>query len=267
MAEANQAAAPAGGGSGGGESKEKPLWEEIMSSAGLSKPLEYIKKYMEEGLTGVVTMAGLALVGAAAVKFKEILAPLIAENAKKLSRSVQGLVLGRDADGERRMLQREEGRLLPTRVSRRSVEEAEQQAAAAAELESGAAATAGSHPDPHVLAEVRDRLGEVTPKLADFNRELRNTPKPAELKKTASGIEKISKAVNGLNTAKVAEAARTTGKLTGAVKHYDPTKLPKARDLKLSAQAAERLDRAGQTLAGRFAALKRDANELAAAMG
>ncbi|MFC8504891.1 hypothetical protein ACFU3J_21015 [Streptomyces sp. NPDC057411] len=262
MAEGSQA--PAGG---GGESKEKPLWEEIGNAAGAGKFIEYIKKYMEEGLAGVAVMAGLAIATAAGAKLKQILAPIIAENTKKISRSLQGLVLGRDADGERRILQREEGRLLPTRVSRRSVEEAEQQAAAAAQLESGAAATAGSHPDPQVLANVRDRLGEVTPKLADFNRELAKTPKPRELTKTASGIEKIGKAVNNLNTAKVAEAARTTGKLTGAVKHYDPTKLPKARDLKASAQAAERLDRAGQTLAGRFAALKRDAQELAAAMG
>jgi hypothetical protein len=51
------------------------------------------------------------------------------------------------------------------------------------------------------------------------------------------------------------------------LKHYDPTKMPKARDLKSAAQAAERLDRAGQTLSGRFAALKRDAADLAAAMG
>ncbi|MFI8961438.1 hypothetical protein ACIGO8_04910 [Streptomyces sp. NPDC053493] len=258
-----QSSAPAEGGEK--KEEEKPQWEQTMEDLELGIVPKLYHLFTEGGWVALATAGAIAggalLVGA--IKQSATIA------AGTITRQLTSFVLPR-ATAEDGTRQRQT--LTANPASRyglphlRPVDDVLNEQQQQREGAAGGGGATGENLDPDRLATLRERLTALNPQLQIFTREIAKTPKPRELNKTAGGIEKIGKAVEGVNTAKVAEVARTTGKLTGAVKHFDRDKLPKARDLKLSAQAAERLDRAGLSLQGRFAALKDDAAELAARM-
>ncbi|MEU7024207.1 hypothetical protein ABZ990_26650 [Streptomyces sp. NPDC046203] len=81
-------------------------------------------------------------------------------------------------------------------------------------------------PDASDLAGLREALADLNPKVRDFNTAIRKTPKASALTKTGEGMTSVKTAVNGLDHEKVTSLARALGKLTGAVKHHNPKKLP-----------------------------------------
>ncbi|MFI8518974.1 hypothetical protein ACIGEZ_14275 [Streptomyces sp. NPDC085481] len=80
---------------------------------------------------------------------------------------------------------------------------------------------------------LRNQLQTLNPHLEKFNdqapkftREFGKLPKANAITKTADAVEKIKNALTGLDTDKITALAKALGKLTGAVKHHDPKKVP-----------------------------------------
>ncbi|MGW2016051.1 hypothetical protein [Streptomyces sp. NPDC001927] len=120
---------------------------------------------------------------------------------------------------------------------------------------------------------LRNQLTELNPELEKFNRnaptfrtEFGKLPKASALTKTATAVEKVSKAVSEAKPDDITAVAKATGKLAGAQKHFDPAKLPKARTLSSAADAADRLARSGQNLTEKFRSLRSAAAAAASAM-
>ncbi|MER8042283.1 hypothetical protein [Streptomyces sp. NPDC094032] len=80
---------------------------------------------------------------------------------------------------------------------------------------------------------LRNQLSTLNPHLEKFNTEapkfiseFRKLPKVNDVNKAADAIDKVKLAVDAIDTDKVTATAKALGKLTGAVKHHDPKKVP-----------------------------------------
>lgn len=93
---------------------------------------------------------------------------------------------------------------------------------------------------------LRTQLQQLNPHLEKFNdeapkftTEFHKLPKASAVTKAADAVDKIKNAMTGLDTDKITALAKALGKLTGAVKHHDPKKVPDPRKLdKLNAAMA-----------------------------
>ncbi|MGW5774858.1 hypothetical protein [Streptomyces sp. NPDC003863] len=96
----------------------------------------------------------------------------------------------------------------------------------AREANTGGVLNTANIPDPTTLDALKLALADLNPKITAFNTAIRKVPRAGSLTKTADGINRIKSSVTGLDTDKITALAKALGKLTGAVKHHDPKKVP-----------------------------------------
>ncbi|MER7533580.1 hypothetical protein ABTX77_02160 [Streptomyces sp. NPDC097704] len=94
------------------------------------------------------------------------------------------------------------------------------------EANTGGVLNTANIPDPATLDALKLALADLNPKITAFNTAIRKVPRAGSLTKTADGITRVKTAVTGLDTDKITALAKALGKLTGAVKHHDPKKVP-----------------------------------------
>ncbi|MEU2075569.1 hypothetical protein [Streptomyces sp. NPDC013489] len=85
---------------------------------------------------------------------------------------------------------------------------------------------------------LRDQLTTLIPHLEKFNSEapkftaeFRKLPKDDDLRRAEAAIKKVTDVVALANPEKITALAKALGKLTGAVKHHDPKKIPDPKKL------------------------------------
>ncbi|MER7955427.1 hypothetical protein [Streptomyces sp. NPDC096030] len=119
----------------------------------------------------------------------------------------------------------------------------------------------GTLPSEDSLRGIREELQKLIDKITVFNRKapsFRNKfnklPSARALAKTATAVEKVGKAVDGVNLETLSSVTTKTEALKDVMSNFAPNKIP--NDLRAATRAAEGLDRAGQNLQERFQALK-----------
>ncbi|MFJ9827294.1 hypothetical protein ACIRSU_23490 [Streptomyces sp. NPDC101160] len=101
----------------------------------------------------------------------------------------------------------------------------------AREANAGGVLNAANIPDPARLDALKLALADLNPKITAFNTAIRKVPRAGSLTKTADGITRVKTAVTGADPDKITALAKALGKLTGAVKHHEPKKMPDPRKI------------------------------------
>ncbi|GGT88388.1 MULTISPECIES: hypothetical protein [Streptomyces] len=127
-------------------------------------------------------------------------------------------------------------------------------------------------PDAANINGAREALEKLIRQIDAFNRKagpfrtkFNKMPSARELTKAAKGVEKISTAVDSVNTDTLQTVTTKTRSLKNVMADFAPNRIP--QNLKDATRAAEGLDRAGQNLRERFDALKLAATGAATAIG
>ncbi|MFB7454694.1 hypothetical protein [Streptomyces sp. NPDC056194] len=97
------------------------------------------------------------------------------------------------------------------------------------EANTGGVLNTANIPDPTTLDALKLALADLNPKITAFNTAIRKVPRAGSLTKTADGITRVKTAVTGADPDNITALAKALGKLTGAVKHHDPKKMPDPR--------------------------------------
>ncbi|WP_225802501.1 hypothetical protein [Streptomyces sp. NK15101] len=106
------------------------------------------------------------------------------------------------------------------------------------EREANAGGGIASIPRDANFDALRGQLEAINPHLREFNTQagpfktaFRQMPKASAMVKTADGITRIKNAITGAVPTDITALAKALGKLTGAVKHHDPKKMPDPRKI------------------------------------
>ncbi|MGW6564596.1 hypothetical protein [Streptomyces sp. NPDC054975] len=104
------------------------------------------------------------------------------------------------------------------------------------------------------LQKLNEQITIFNRKAGSFRTKFNKMPSARELTKAAKGVEKVSTAVDNVNTETLQTVTTKTGALKSVMADFAPNKIP--QDLRNATRAAEALDRAGQNLQERFQTLK-----------
>lgn len=106
-----------------------------------------------------------------------------------------------------------------------------------------------SLPNAAALEPLRAKLEIVNPLVQKFNEEAGKWPKAREIAATATAMEKLGRAVGGVDNAVVLATAKAIRNLKGALKNFDHTKIPRDHAvLSKTATALKNLDTAFRRL-------------------
>ncbi|MBB4983655.1 hypothetical protein [Streptomyces nymphaeiformis] len=185
---------------------------EILEQLGMDHLAAAYKKLTEEGWSAARDYFIAAVASTVVPLIGGALVLILSAWALKASRGIQerifrGFVLARTESG------------LGIWPQRRTDVEAR-------EANTGGVLNTAHIPDAATLDALKLALADLNPKITAFNTAIRKVPRAGSLTKTADGITRVKTAVTGLDTDKITALAKALGKLTGAVKHHDPKKVP-----------------------------------------
>ncbi|MGP2441697.1 hypothetical protein [Streptomyces sp. JW3] len=229
-----------------GKDEQKNIWEALMEAAGLKDFFEAFKQQdMAVKIIGIVGALGIVIMG----KLLD-LGKLFNLGFEKISRLFFRTVLGRGTAPGHVLATGESG--LPRSMTRQ-------------QADSLTAVSINPHGlTPEALNNLKDALNTLTPKIADYNTETRQMLSAGKINGLAKAINNLKGKLNPSPHSTIKNTAKAIGLLSRKLELYDPTKLPKAQDLRNVQSAATDLAETAETLRTKFQTLS---NGFGAAVG
>ncbi|MEV7835119.1 hypothetical protein AB0P12_31515 [Streptomyces subrutilus] len=107
-------------------------------------------------------------------------------------------------------------------------------------------------PSAASLEPLRAKLAEMTPVIDAFNKEAKKLPTGREISQISTALGKLDRAIRQVDAGVLRDTASGIRSLKGALKNFEPDRIPKAGPLKQTARASRDLSTATRDLAIRF---------------
>ncbi|WP_320784700.1 hypothetical protein [Streptomyces sp. CRN 30] len=220
-----------------GKDEQKNIWEALMEAVGLKDFFEAFKqKDIYVQITVIIGAVGAVIMG----KLLD-LGKLFNLGFERISRLVNRGLLRRGTDPGRVLATGESG--LPRTMTRQ-------------QADSLSAVSINPHGlTPEVINNLQNALNTLTPEIREFNTATRQMLSAGKINGLAKAINNLKGKLNPSPHSTIKNTAKAIGLLSRKLELYDPTKLPKAQDLRNVQSAATNLAETAETLRTKFQAL------------
>lgn len=220
-----------------GKDEQKTIWEALMESIGLK---DFFEAFKQEDIWVKVTVI-IGALGAVIMGKLLDLGKLFNLGFERLSRIIYRGLLGQTRDPGRVLATGESG--LPRPMTRQQAD---------------ALTSVSINPNgltPEGLSGLEGALRDLTPKIRDFNDATRQMLSAGKINSLAKAVGNLKDKLTPSPHSTIKNTAKAIGALTTKLDKYDPTKLPKAQDLRNVQSAAINLAETAETLRTKFQTL------------
>ncbi|GKQ35654.1 hypothetical protein [Streptomyces sp. A012304] len=207
-----------------GKDEQKTVWEALLEAVGLKDVFEAFKQV--DTLTLIIVAVGATLA---------FLKDRVLNYGKMLNLIWERLT------GKVWSISPQTGR--PTRMTR-----AETEASQAVSINP-------TNLTPEKLAALQTALNSISPKIREFNSAISGMKSPRAINGIAKAVGALKAKLTPSPATTISNTASAIGELNTKLDKYDPTKLPKAADLRAVQSAATNLAETAETLRTKFVAL------------